>query len=567
MSNGGKSASSFKPWLIQYDPGVPEELEVPDKSIPQCYRETANRFPDTHAISFMGSKISYHQLTELINHFSQALLQTGLAPGSNVALHMPNCPQFVIAYCGALQAGFTVVPCNPLYVEREMKYQLNDSDSEIIITLSRFYPMINKIKEQTSLKKVIVTNIKDYFPAHLRYLYTLSGEKKEGDRVNISSEDVWFKDFLKGYPGETVPDVEIDPDSPACLLYTGGTTGISKGAVLSHRNLLINALQTSSFMPDYQEGEEKGLAVLPFFHSYGLTTLLNLNFLKGGTLILVSRFDARMILDIIHREKPTLFPGVPTLYVALINSPEIHKYDLSSIKVCNSGAAPLPVEVQSSFEEISGGKLVEGYGLTEASPVTHSNPVYGYRKEGSIGIPLPNTTAKIVDIDDPDKEMPPGESGELAIYGPQVMKGYYKKPEETAKTIINGWLHTGDIAKMDEDGFFFIVDRKKDMVIAGGYNIFPREIEEILYKHEKIKEVVVAGIPDEYRGETVKAYIVLKEGESMTEEEIREFCRENMAVFKVPSMIEFRDELPKSMVGKILRRVLVEEEKARMNQK
>ncbi len=555
-------APEEKPWFKHYDPGVPREIEVPDKTIPQFYRETAARFPQTEALSFMGTKISYNRLTGLINQFSHALINhTGLPQGSKIAIHLPNCPQFVIAYCGALQAGYTVVPCNPLYVEREMEIQLNDSEAEAIITLTRFYPMISRIKEKTGLKKVVVTSIKEYFPGHLRLLYTLFREKKEGDRVNIAPEDTRWSEFLKGQITERSPQVEPGPDSPACLLYTGGTTGVSKGAVLTHRNLIVNALQTASFMPDYKEGREKGLAVLPFFHSYGLTTLLNLSFVKGGTLVLVPRFDAKMILQLIDKEKPTLFPGVPTLYVALINTPEIQNHDLSSIKVCNSGAAPLPVEVQSRFEDISGGKLVEGYGLTEASPVTHSNPVYGYRKEGSIGVPLPNTTAKIMDIENPDREMPVEESGELAISGPQVMQGYYNLPEETKKTLRGGWLYTGDIAKMDEDGFFYIVDRKKDMVIAGGYNIFPREVEEVLYTHEKIQEVVVAGVPDEYRGETIKAYIVPKEGKELSEEEIKEFCKENMAVYKVPRKIEFREQLPKSMVGKILRRELVEEEK------
>ncbi len=564
MSASGKEKGGAKPWFKYYDPGVPTRIDPADKTLQGYFRETANRYPDHYALSFMGAKITYRELLAMVNRFSRALRDSGLLPGSKLAIHLPNCPQFVIAYCGALQAGYTVVPCNPLYVEREMEYQLNDSEAEAIVTLSRFYPMIKNIEQKTGLKKIIAARIKDYFPGFLRFLYTLTREKKEGERVSLQPGDAWFEDFLKGYPDSFAEDYG-KPDDPACLLYTGGTTGTSKGAVLTHRNLATNAIQTASFLPDLKEGEEKGIAVLPFFHSYGLTTCLNLALIKGGTLVLVPRFDVKMILKLIDKEKPTLFPGVPTLYVALINSPEIKKYDLSSIRVCNSGAAPLPVEVQARFEEITGGRLIEGYGLTETSPVTHSNPVYGTRKAGSIGVPLPGTDAKVVDLDNPGREVPAGESGELVVSGPQIMQGYYKKPEETAETLRNGWLHTGDIAKMDEDGFFYIVDRKKDIVIAGGYNIVPREIEEVLYSHPKVQEAVAVGVPDEYRGETIKAFIVLKEDKSMAEEEVIDFCKQHLASYKVPRKVEFREELPKTMVGKILRRVLAEEERAKFS--
>jgi len=564
MSANRENPSRGNPWLKSYEPGVPKDLAPADQALSGYFKQTVSRQPEHIALSFMGRKITFQELESLVNRFSSALVELGLPRGAKLALHLPNCPQFVIAYCGALQAGYTVVPCNPLYVEREMEYQLNDSEAEAIITLSRFYPMIKKLEQKTGIKKIIVGNIKDYFPPALRFLYTLAREKKEGDRVNLEASDAWFEELIAGQP-DRFQEPDIDLDAPACLLYTGGTTGISKGAVLTHRNLATNVLQTVSFLPDFMEGKEKGIAVLPFFHSYGLTTCLNMLLIKGGTLVLVPRFDLKMILKLIDKEKPTLFPGVPTLYVALINTPGLKKYDLSSIRVCNSGAAPLPVEVQARFEEITGGRLIEGYGLTEASPVTHSNPVYGVRKAGSIGVPLPATEARVVDLDEPDCEVPAGERGELVIRGPQVMKGYYNQPEETRRVLRNGWLHTGDIAIMDEDGFFFIVDRLKDMVIAGGYNIVPREIEEVLYSHDKIQEAAVAGVPDPYRGETIKAYIVLREGETMTEQEVIEFCKKNMASYKVPRQVEFKDELPKSMVGKILRRALVEEEQARRN--
>ncbi len=564
MTQNQEVAPENKIWVNNYEEGVPQEVEIPEKTLPDLFHDTVARFPENKAIHFMGKDFTFRELQELINQFSHALLKLDLPEGSKLAIHLPNTPQYVFAFYGAIQAGYTVVPCNPLYVEREMEHQLNDSGADAILTMSRFYPMINNIKDKTKLKKVLVTNIKDYFPDFMRIMYTLAKEKKEGDRVKIAPEDIWLKDFISGQP-KTVPQAkEVDMNSLACLLYTGGTTGVSKGAMLSHQNLVSNAIQVASWMPDIKEGEERTLSVIPFFHSFGLTVCQNLSLLKGCTLILVPRFDAKMVFDLIDKTRPTLFPGVPTLYVALINSPEIHKHDLSSIKACISGAAPLPLEVQTQFEKLSGARLVEGYGLTESSPVTHCNPVFGKRKEGSIGIPLPNTVAKVADIENPDNALPVGESGELAVKGPQVMQGYYNRPEETEGTLINGWLHTGDIAQMDEEGFFFIVDRKKDMVIAGGYNIFPREIEEVLYTYDKIQEVVVAGVPDEYRGETIKAYVVPKEGQELTEDEIVSFCKENLAPYKVPKKIEFREELPKSMVGKILRRVLVDEEKAKM---
>ncbi len=561
MSTAGEQPSREKPWLKFYEPGVPKDLEPAGKTLPRYFRETLARHPEATALSFMGRKLSFRELGIQINRFSNALAGTGLPEGAKIALHLPNCPQFVIAYGGALQAGYTVVPCNPLYVERELEHQLNDSDSEAIVTLTRFYPLIKRLEKKTGLKKIIVANIKDYFPPFLRFLYTLAREKKEGDRVALAPEDISFEDFLSGRP-DHFQEVETALDAPACLLYTGGTTGTSKGAVLNHRNLATNVLQTVSFLPDFKAGEEKGIAVLPFFHSYGLTTCLNMLFIKGGTLVLVPRFDLKMILKLIDREKPTLFPGVPTLYVALINYPDLNKYDMSSIRVCNSGAAPLPVEVQTRFEAVTGGRLIEGYGLTEASPVTHSNPVYGTRKAGSIGLPLPATDARVVDLDDPEREMPPGERGELVVKGPQVMAGYYNQPEETGQVLREGWLHTGDIAVMDEDGFFYIVDRLKDLVIAGGYNIVPREIEEVLFSHDKVQEAAVTGVPDPYRGETIKAFVVLREGEKMTEQELIDFCKENLAAYKVPKRVEFRSELPKSMVGKVLRRALIEEEEA-----
>lgn len=411
---------------------------------------------------------------------------------------------------------------------------------------------------------MIVSNIKDYLPGSLKILYTLFKEKKEGDRVKLQSGDLWMFDLMKRYRSHPLHKVEDDLQKPACYMYTGGTTGMPKGAVLSHGNILANALQARAWLSDYEEGKEILLGALPFFHSYGMSIALNLALVTKATLITVPQFKINEILELIHKERPTLFPGVPTMYVAVNNAPDVEKYDLSSIKVCISGAAPLPVEVQKQFEKITkGGRLREGYGLTEASPVTHCNPIFGENRTGSIGLPFPGVVAKIVDLEDPSKEMPVGERGQLAVKGPQVMQGYLNRDEDNKNIFHNGFILTGDIAIMDEDGYFYIVDRQKDMVIAGGYNIFPREIEEVLYAHEKIKEACVAGVPHEYRGETIKAYIVLKDGVTMTEKEVIDYCAENLTKYKVPKIVEFRDELPKTMVGKILRRTLVEEELAK----
>ncbi len=549
-------------WLEHYEAGVPYDLEIPDKTIPYYLEETARRFPDIAAAKFMGGSLSYGELNKMAGCFAAALAGLGIGRGSRVALNLPNCPQFMIAYSGILKAGAVVVPCNPLYVERELIHQLNDSGAEIIVTLSRFYPLVRKIKERTAIRTIIATNIKEYLPFHLKTLYTLLREGGEGDRVKLQQGDFWLQDLMKEYSSASPPRVEREPEDAACFLYTGGTTGLAKGAHLTHRNLVANALQIKSWLTDFQEGAEIGLAVLPFFHSYGMSTCLNFSLVTAGTLILVPQFSQKEILKLIHRERPTLLPGVPTLYIALINAPDLGKYDLSSIRICISGAAPLPLEVQNRFEKLTGGRLREGYGLTETSPVTHCNPIYGRSKPGSIGIPFPGTEAKIVDLADSAVEMPAGEIGQLAVRGPQVMKEYINQPGETAEVFHEDWFLTGDIARMDEEGYFYVVDRKKDMIIAGGFNIFPREIEEVLFSHPKIKEACAVGIPHAYRGETVKAYIVLREGESASEDEIVQFCRINLAGYKVPRMIEFREELPKTMVGKVLRRALVEEERA-----
>jgi long-chain acyl-CoA synthetase len=453
-----------------------------------------------------------------------------------------------------------------------MRYQLNDSGAETIITLSAMYPLIRQIRQETQLRHVIVAQIKTYFPPLLRLLFTLLMEKKKGHKVDISADPntYWFHDVLARAPAKPTP-VELDWEDTAVLMYTGGTTGVSKGAQLTHKNILVNAYQCKVWM-NAQDAQEICLTTLPLYHSYAMTTCMNLGTLTGTTLLLVpDPRDIEDVLKTITRHKPTLYPGVPAMYVAINNYPELHKYDLSSIKACISGAAGLPVEVQQRFQELTGARLVEGYGLSEASPVTHANPIFGENRIGTIGLPWPDTEVKIVDVDTGTKTLGPGEIGELCVRGPQVMKGYWQMPTETANTLRDHgdggppWLHTGDIASMDEDGYFRIVDRKKDMILgAGGFNIYPREIEEVLYEHPKVKEAAAIGVPAGEKGERVKVFVVLKDGETATEEEIIEFCKQNLAPYKVPKFVEFRKELPKTTVGKILRRVLLEEEKQRL---
>ncbi len=558
-----------KPWLSHYEEGVPATIDYPAIPLHGALEKAVANFPDSPAIIFFNHQISYRELGAAVNRFAAGLQQLGVKKGDRVALYLPNCPQFVIGYYATAMVGGIVVPCNPLYGAKQIEHQINDAGAETVVVLSRFYGNIRDVRANTPLKNVVVTNIKEYFPGVIKLLFTLFKEAKEGHRVDIRGDAsaVWFQDVLASAPATPDP-VEVLPEDTLVFLYTGGTTGVPKGAQLTHRNVLANALQTRYWMPGIRDGRETILSVLPLFHSYGMTTCMNVAVVLAGAMLLLPQFKIEDVLQTINKHKPTLFPGVPTMYVAINNYPDIARYDLSSIRACLSGAAGLPVEVQERFQELTGGRLVEGYGLSEASPVTHANPIYGENRIGTIGLPFPDTDAKIVDLDTGEKELPPGEIGELCVRGPQVMKGYWNMPTETANVLRDGWLYTGDIAKMDEDGYFQIVDRKKDMVIAGGFNIFPRNIEEVLYQHPKVQECVAAGVPDEYRGETLKVYIVLKEGEVATAEEIIQFCRDSgqLAKYEIPRLVEFRSELPKTMVGKILRRMLVEEEREKLAQ-
>jgi long-chain acyl-CoA synthetase len=558
-----------KVWVKHYDKGVPATIDYPPITLHRLLEDTAKRFPNGTAIIFPGAlgdafKLNYRQLDDDANRMANALAGMGIQKGDRVALLMPNCTQFVISYYAALKLGAIVVAFNPLYSPREIEHQLNDCEAKVIIVLSLFYKNVAEVRSRTKVEHVIVAYIKEYLPPVSRLLFTLLKEKKEGHKPKIGKVDKThlFQDLLKA--NEPKPRaVDVKPEDIALFQYTGGTTGVSKGVVATHRNVLSNTMQIKAWATEIGivSGKDVIMGVMPLFHAYGMVTVMHFCVMEGLTMILLPRFVTQQVLKAINKYRPVFFPGVPTMYVAINNFPAVKKYDLKSVKACVSGAAPLPVEVQQKFEELTHGKLVEGYGLSEAPVVVACNPIMGKRKVGSIGVPFPDVDVKIVDLEKGEKEMGVGEIGELIVKGPQVMKGYWNRPEETSMVLRNGWLYTGDIAKFDDEGFFFIVDRKKEMIIAGGYNIYPREVEEVLYEHEKIKEAACYGVPDEYRGETVKIAVVLKEGQTCTAEELTEYCKTKLAKYKVPKKIEFRKELPKSPIGKVLRRVLVEEEK------
>jgi long-chain acyl-CoA synthetase len=558
--------SEYRPWLKHYPEEIPAQLHYDTIPVQQYLVSAAEEFPDKVAIHFMGKEMNYRELYDAACKFAGYLQGIGIEKGDRVAIMLPNTPQAVIGYFGTLIAGGIVVQTNPLYMERELEYQMKDSGAKAIITLDILYPRVSKVMPQTELQHIIVTAIKDYLPFPKNLIYPYIQKKQYGIVVNVKHEgsNHLLSEILKK-PKRPLQSYHFDFEEDLALLqYTGGTTGFPKGVMLTHKNLVSNASMCKSWMYKCQTGKESVLGIIPFFHVYGMTTVMILSVMQAYKMILLPKFDAETTLKTIQKQRPTLFPGAPTIYIGLLNHPDLKKYDLSSIDSCISGSAALPVEVQQKFEEVTGGKLVEGYGLTESSPVTHSNFLWDRpRIKGSIGVPWPDTQAVVYSMED-GEPLPTGEIGEIAVKGPQIMKGYWNRPEDTEQTLRDGWLLTGDLGYMDEDGYFYVVDRKKDMIIAGGYNIYPREIEEVLYEHPAVQEVVAAGIPDPYRGETVKAYVVLKDGFELTEEELNEFARKHIASYKVPRIYEFRNELPKTAVGKILRRALVDEEKKRI---
>jgi long-chain acyl-CoA synthetase len=556
-----------KPWFQHYPEPTPRQLTYPDQPLPHFLERAAREFPNQEAISFLGKRLTYQQLLQDVYRAANALEERGVKKGERVAIMLANSPQAVIAYYAVLFLGGIVVQTNPMYKERELEHQLTDSEAETIICLDLVYRQVAKVRGKTALKRIIVTSIKDYLPFPKNWLYPLK-LKKDGIQVEVpyGTDDVYaFSDLLKKALPKPIECRVESMEEIALLQYTGGTTGLAKGAMLTHRNIVVNVVQCDAWMHKGERGKEKVLGIVPFFHVYGMTVVMNYAVYLAATMVLLPRFNVDDTLKTIQSERPTLFPGAPTMYVALINHPDIKKYDLSSIQACLSGSAPLPLVVQETFEKLTGGRLVEGYGLTETSPVTHANPIWEKRKNGSIGLPWPDTDCRVVDLET-GEELEPGGVGVLEVKGPQVMKGYWKREEETAKSLRDGWFNTGDIGTMDDEGYFYIMDRQKDLIIAGGFNIYPREVEEVLYDHPAIQEAAVIGVPDPYRGETVKAFIVPKKGEQPTEEELNAYCRDRLASYKVPRLYEFREELPKTTVGKVLRRVLMEEEKKKQSQ-
>ena len=564
-----------RPWLAHYDKGVPQTVEIPEAPLFYFLQEAARKYPDRACTIFKGAVISYREMEALTNHMAAALVEIGVKKDDRVGIFMPNVPQFIIAYFGILKAGGVVVAVNPTYPPDEVLTPVNDANIEIMFTLSRFYKTLKAVRERSKLKRIIVSNIKEALPPFTSLLFTLLKEKKEGHYVEALDErDLWMKDLLKKHENSPKPKVEVVPDDTALFQYSGGTTGVPKGAVAMHRNVVANTKQMQAWFVNCIEGQEVFLMGIPLFHVYGMVAGMSLAMTLGASLVMVPNArDLKDVLENISKYKTTIFPGVPLLYNGINNHPDVKagKYDLSSIKACISGSAPLMRETKEQFEKLTGGRVFEGYGLSEAPTATHCNPLLGVNKVGSIGMPLPNVEVKIISLDDGETEMQQGEIGEIAIHGPQVMKGYHNMPTETANTLRQmkdgrTWLFTGDIARMDEDGYFYIVDRKKELIKPGGFQVWPREVEEAIASHPKVLEVGVGGIPDPNRGESVKAWIVVKPGETLTAEELKAYCKEHLAPYKVPSHFEFRSELPKTTVGKILRRELVRQHKEGVSQ-
>ncbi|MFK7691839.1 long-chain-fatty-acid--CoA ligase [Paenibacillus sp. HJGM_3] len=563
LTGGRWRSLTQRPWVTSYPNEIRPEQSIPAIPLTSYLKEAAVQYANRPALVYFGASMSYKELLDSAYRFAYALQRLGIEKGDRVALMLPNIPQYVICYYGTLLLGAIVVQTNPLYVERELIYHLNDSRADTIVCLDVLYSRIRSIREKVNLKRVIVTGIPDYLPTLKKWLYPVV-QKRKGMKppvIDLEKEGIFtLSRLLRQAEPRPVEPERIDPEEDVAVLqYTGGTTGTAKGVMLTHRNLVANVEQCRSWLYRMGPGQETVMAAVPLFHVYGMTVCMNFSVAVGGKLALIPRFEVDTLLQTIHKEKPTIFPGAPTMYIALNHHPKAAvKYQLTSVRCCISGSAPLPAEVQQQFEALSGGRLVEGYGLSECSPVTHANPIWEKRKTGSIGIPWPSTDCRIVDPET-GEELAAGEVGEMEIRGPQVMKGYWNRPQETEAVLREGWLRTGDMASMDEEGYFYIVDRKKDMINAGGFKVFPREVEEVLFEHPSVLEAAVIGIPDEYRGESVKAYVVAKPGTTLTEEELDVYCRSKLAAYKVPRKYEFRETLPKSMVGKVLRRLLHEE--------
>lgn len=549
-------------WISRYDAGVPATSEYPEWTVPDLLRRSASRFPDSPALFFYGTRISFRELDDLTTRCAFGLRRLGVQSGDRVALMLPNIPQAVIAYYGVLKAGAVVTPMNPLYVEREIESQLIDAGSRTIVALDLFYPRLNAVRVQAHLpENIIITSLRDFLPAMKRLLYPLKARWEKRwvaiDKTPPVYDFLELLDSVSSQGGSEVsPLPAVEPDALAQIQYTGGTTGTPKGVMLTHRNVVVNAMQGRLWCAGFREGKEIFLGAVPLFHCYGLSTCQNLAMATGCEIVLLPRFHADEAVMAIHKHRVTILSGVPMMFSMITDFPKVGQYDLRSIRVCLCGASPLPAEVQEGFERLSGVKISEGYGLSEAGPTTHCNPIQGEHPCGSMGLPFPDTDARIVDVETGLRDVPIGEAGELIVRGPQVMQGYWKKEAETQAVLRNGWLYTGDIVRRDERGFFFFLDRKKDVIKPWGETVYPREVEDILFQHPAVREAVVVGAPDRHYGEAVKAFVVRKDDCAVSEKELIDHCRRSLARFKVPVAIEFRTELPRTIIGKVLRRAL-----------
>jgi long-chain acyl-CoA synthetase len=541
-------------WHRQYPPGVPTQLDYTDLTMPEFLTRSAARYPDHAALDFMGKIIRYGELERMVNRFGRALMELGIKKGDTVAMLLPNIPQIVIANYAVWRIGAVTAMNNPLYTERELEHQLNLSDARILVTLDLLQPRAVNLLKSTPVEKIVVCHINDYLPFPKKQLFPLV-KKQMYRKIESRPDTASFTDLMKGQDDAPL-ESRAELDAVGAHLYTGGTTGVSKGAMITHRNMSYNTQQLRRWFHNLKDGEERELAVFPFFHSAGFTGVQNMCVLSAWTDVLVPRPEPGAIIEILQKSKPTLVPGVPTIYVGLLADERFTRMDLSFIKGFVAGAAPLPLEVIQRLEKLTGGTMVNVYGLTEMTPMATASPWKGLSKPGTAGVPLPDTDMKLVDLENGTTEVPIGQPGEICFKGPQIMAGYHKRPDETEKALRDGWLYTGDIGVLDEDGFLSIVDRKKDMIVASGYNVYPNEIDDILFSHPRILEACTIGIPDPYRGETVKSFIVVKPGQTLTEAEVIAFCKEKLAAYKVPKQIAFIDVLPKSAVGKILRKEL-----------
>ena len=564
---------SVRPWLAHYDADVAHSIApYPDKTLIDYLADLSRAHGDRSAVLFKGASVSYRVLETQSDAFAAAVASLGVRPGDRVALLLPNCPQFMIAQFGVWKAGGVVVALNPIYSERELEAALESTGAVLAIALTPFYARVKAVQRRTRLRGVIATSIKEYLPPALRLLFTVFKEKKDGHRITIAAEDMWFQDLLRTHRASPKTGVKVRPDDRAVILSSGGTTGTPKGVVGLHRHYVAAGRQLHEWTKAaFNQWTDTIMLPLPLFHVYANVGVQPLAFVAGTPLSIVPNpRDLDDLLKTIRQVKPAFFNGIPTLYTAILNHPDVQngKVDLRSIKLCFCGSSALMAETKRRFEDATGARIVEGYSLTEGMMACCVNPVKGKNKIGSIGLPLPDVDVRIVDAEDGERDLPSGEVGELIMRAPQYFAEYWNNPEETAITLrTHGpggpWVHSGDLAYMDDEGYLFIVDRKKDMLKTSGYQVWPREIEEVLASHPAVMEVSVAGVPDPLKGEVPKAWVILRSGQSATESELRAHCRERLAPYKVPVQVEFRKELPKTMVGKVLRRLLVEEETKR----